>query len=251
MESFEYCKENIETKKTEKYGVFEKDGSFFMYLEKADDFIEIPKEVYRIIKVALYSEKREDRFRNKREKSFSEENKYKKTEKINSEINCHYTVFSSKKNKINNFEKSGLEWGSGSQNDLFDINERKNFNNVSEFKDYIREKLGKERFGISQIYSNEIFDYGDGDYNEYNSIYHSFYVGISEKENIIVFEKTGYRAGIFRITTVDEVFNKYFISYVSSDVNGYPKKIEKTYFGVMPYSGFEKKIDNGFLPIYD
>ncbi len=49
---------------------------FFMYLQNMDDFIEIPKEVYGIIKVALYSEKKEDRIRN-------EENQVKKIKKAN------------------------------------------------------------------------------------------------------------------------------------------------------------------------
>ncbi len=130
---------------------------------------------------------------------------------------------------------------------MFDFNERKNFENIEEFKKYIKQKLKDKKFGISQIYRNNICDYGNNDIEEENEMLHSFYVGISEKNNIVNFEKEGYNSGMFRITRVEKVFNKYNVNNINT--NEYQKWSKKTYFGVMSYSEFEEKIKNGFQPI--
>lgn len=255
-----YKKYEFKNKKDQITGVFEKDGEFFMYLEKSDDFVKIPKEVYRIIKISLYSEKRKQRALKKvdfslekdsakrKELEYKSEKRYQGTENSTSLINCHKTLFLPKKDKVDNFPEDKQCWSSEELNDIFDINERKFFENIDSFREYIKDVLKKEKFGVSQIYQYNMFDYGKNDIEEDSELMHSFFLGISEiSEKIICFDKEGYDNGKFEIIDLKNIFDKYFSN--TKDEGSYPKYSKKSFFGVMPYGEFEKKIDGGFSPI--
>jgi len=249
----------FENKKEEENGVFEKNGEYFFYLGKIKDFIKIPKEVYQIIKIGLYAEKRNQRDnKNANDQYLSNflmkmlslensnnptntqyedkrENKYKKTKKLREDFNCHKTVFYSQKDKIDNFSEKNTDWN---QLNIKNIKNKKEINNIKELNNYIENQLDEEKFGIGQVIEKKI-----NSKNVKEEAIHSFFIGITESDKKIIFEKIGYGNEPFQISSINDIFNRYnndiFIKEDWGD--GISSKILYT---IIPYSDFEKILKN-------
>ena len=158
--------------------VFTKDGKWFMRFDAKTLGAEIPEDIGRIIKLALWSEERKQRSPNDR------------TRKFHANINCHQTSFAAV--GLAN-ERRERDYGYV----LLPEDAFRSFDSPHEFSVYSQSVLG-HRVGLVQIKRSAHSKEAD----------HSFIAGFDNRERMVCFEKEGW-VYPFRIVPVETIYNSH------------------------------------------
>lgn len=184
-------------RKKEMPGVYEKGGKWFMRLDDKSDGAEVPADIAKVMKLALWAERRTEDFRNTKTENISHDYILEDDMDYVDGINCHLAVFYAigllnVREKLRNpQERSSLIFAK----DAFQY-----FESVEDLSRYIKTKIGN-KIGLVQVGHYAL----DNQQGKFRSL-HTFIVGVDGLGRVVCFDKMGWKYA-FRLVSIETMYS--------------------------------------------